>query len=145
MTPCSVSPEGVDCCSAAPLSQTRERANTSGAATCSCFPANQACPGEARCGQGHPGYLRLLDELRGLHKVKSGGYGTGSDPMANFTAVAAVTGEPRYLYPVLRSIEKLTRVISLHASGRVAELGEEFLDVSSLLLCAEAMRREDAL
>lgn len=93
--------------------------------------------------RGHPEYLRILAELHGLHALKSGGYGTGSDPMANFTAVASLTGQPRYLYPVHRSIEKLTRVLSLHRQGRVQDLEEEFLDVASLLICSAAMLRDD--
>jgi hypothetical protein len=112
---------------------------------CSCYPANETCPSEAACqGLGHPEYLALVDDILQLHKDKSAGYGTGADPMANFTAVAELTGQPRYLYPVHRSIEKLTRVLSLHAQGRTAELEEEFVDVASLLLCAAAVLREDS-
>lgn len=92
---------------------------------------------------GHPGYLRLLGERTHLHCEKSAGYGTHDDPFANFTAVANLTGQPRYLYPVHRTIEKLTRVLSLHAQGRVSELEEEFKDCASLLDCATAMLRED--
>lgn len=94
-------------------------------------------------GSGDPEYLKLLDDLRNLHLLKSGGYGTDEDPMANFSAVADATGEPRYLYAIHRSIEKLTRCLSLHAQGRSGELGEEFTDTASLLLCAESMRRSD--
>jgi hypothetical protein len=108
------------------------------------------CPSEVVCAEdaaresrGHPGFLRLVEELRDLHLVKSGGYGTGVDPFANFTSVAAASGEPRYLYAALRSIEKLTRVLSLHAQGRQGELEEEFLDVAGLMVCAAAMLRED--
>jgi hypothetical protein len=88
-------------------------------------------------------YDQILEELRTLHSVKSGGYGTGEDGYANFTAVAALTGQPRYLYATLRAIEKLTRVLSLHEQGRVLELSEEFTDIASLMICAESMRRED--
>jgi hypothetical protein len=94
-------------------------------------------------GKGHPEYLRLVDELKTLHLLKSGGYGNGADPLNNFTVVGQATGQPRYLYPVLRSLEKLTRILSLHAQGRVGELEEEFKDVASLNLCAAAMLRED--
>lgn len=95
-------------------------------------------------GLGHPGYLQLLDERRLLHIQKSGSYGTQADPFLNFTTVAELSGQPRYLYPVHRSIEKLVRVLNLHAQGRVGELEEEFMDVASLLDCATAMLREDA-
>ena len=92
---------------------------------------------------GHPIYREVLSERIALHVEKSSGYGTGSDPFANFTAVAQMTGQPRYLYPVHRTIEKLTRVLSLHAQGRVDELEEEFKDCASLLDCCTAMLRED--
>jgi hypothetical protein len=124
--------------------------------SCKCYPSCPDCPSEVVChdrlvaamgdppvGGGHPEYLALLDEIGALHRLKSGGYGTGADPFANFTAVANMTGQPRYLYPVHRSIEKLTRVLSLHEQDRKTELEEEFLDVASLLLCAAAMLRED--
>ena len=94
-------------------------------------------------GQGDPTYLDLLAEMRTLHLEKSGGYGTGADPFANFTAVAAVSGRHRFEYPIDRMVEKLTRAKSLIAQGRLAEVGEEFKDVAGLALCAEAMRRGD--
>jgi hypothetical protein len=85
----------------------------------------------------------MLTEIRLLHQEKSGGYGTGSDPFANFTRISALTGRARYAYPIERMVEKLARCLSLIEQGRTGELGEEFKDVSSLALCAEAMRRED--
>jgi hypothetical protein len=94
-------------------------------------------------GRGHSEYLALADELKKLHLLKSGGYGTTRDAFANFSAVGEMTGQTRYVYPVHRAIEKLTRCVSLLAQDRDKELGEEFLDVASLMLCAEAMRRED--
>ena len=98
---------------------------------------------EAGVSKGHPIYKRLLRERVDLHIEKSGGYGTNDDPFANFTAVADLSGQPRYLYPCHRAIEKLTRVMSLHAQGRVAELPEEFADIASLMDCAHAMLLED--
>jgi len=105
-----------------------------------------AC-GCSRCGTddegGHPGFRPLLEERLALHREKSAGYGNQGDLFANFTAVAAVTGQPRYLYPVLRALEKLTRVVSLHEQGRSGELEEEFLDCASLMDCATLMLRDD--
>ena len=94
-------------------------------------------------GKGHPEYKKLLAERLDLHIEKSSGYGNNDDPFANFTAVATLTGQPRYLYPVHRTIEKLTRVLSLHAQGRTWDLEEEFKDCASLLDCAAALLRED--
>jgi hypothetical protein len=88
-----------------------------------------------------PTYLALLEEMRELHIEKSSGYGNASDPLANFAAVSALTGDKTYRYPILRSIEKLSRCMSLLEQGRDDELGEEFKDVAGLMLCAEALRR----
>jgi hypothetical protein len=96
---------------------------------------------DAALNGGDPEYLELLDELRTLHVTKSAGYGTGKDPLANFMAVAAHSGQPAFVYPVLRAVEKLSRWASLYDQGRLDELEEEHLDVASLLLCAEALRR----
>ena len=94
-------------------------------------------------GRGHPEYLKLADELKRLHLLKSGGYGTGKDPFANYTAVAVARNQPRFVYVVDRAQEKLTRVYSLIAQERFDELEEEFLDIASSFLCAAAMHRED--
>lgn len=96
-----------------------------------------------RLDGGHPEFLKQLDEMKDLHLLKSGGYGTGSDPFANFTAVAAVGGRARFEYPLDRIVEKVTRAKSLIQQGRISELGEEFADIAGLAMCAEAMRRED--
>ena len=94
-------------------------------------------------GKGHPIYKRLLEERLDLHIEKSGGYGTDDDPFANFTAVARAKGQPRFIYPIDRLQEKLTRVYSLIQQDRVAELPEEFADIASLADCAHAMLIED--
>lgn len=90
---------------------------------------------------GDPLWLEAHAELVAVHEEKSGGYGTGQDALANFTGVASVSQEPSFLYPCRRAVEKLTRVESLVKQGRYDELGEEFMDVASLMLCAEALRR----
>lgn len=94
-------------------------------------------------GGGHPEYFNLIDELLQLHRLKSGGYGTVRDPFENFTRVADLSGQPRYIYPIHRSLEKHVRILSLLEQGRIDELDEEFKDAASLLLCAAAMLRED--
>jgi hypothetical protein len=94
-------------------------------------------------GQGHPEYMRVVEERLALHLEKSSGYGTEADPFANFTEVARIKGQPRYVYPVDRAQEKLIRIYSLIAQGREDLLEQEFSDISSLLDCATAMLRED--
>ena len=93
--------------------------------------------------KGHAGYLALLDELRELHIDKSGGYGTSQDPYANFTTVGFVFGRARFVYPVQRAQEKITRIASLLDQGRLEEIDEELLDAASCLIGALAMKRED--
>lgn len=92
---------------------------------------------------GDPEYLKIVDELRDLHHLKSGGYGTGEDAFANFSAIAAVKSQPRFVYPVDRDFEKSIRCYSLLAQGRVSEIEEELLDKASLMVCAAAMLRAD--
>lgn len=98
---------------------------------------------DPRSQVGDPEFLAYLDELRELHLLKSGGYGTGSDPYSNFTLVSAASGEPRHRYPRRRIVEKLARLESLDAQGRVEELEEEYGDIAGLAICALAMLRKD--
>ena len=94
---------------------------------------------------GHPIYRQVIAERLALHIEKSSGYGTGDDPFANFTAVARVKGQARFIYPIDRCQEKLTRIYSLIDQGRYGELEEEFKDCASLFDCATAMLREDGI
>ena len=91
--------------------------------------------------RGDPHWLEAHAELVAVHEEKSSGYGTGDDPLANFASVAALSGDMPYIYPCRRAIEKLSRVESLVRQGRYDDLQEEFMDVASLMLCAEALRR----
>lgn len=113
-----------------------------GDCACRATTSNLAWITDASRG-GDAEHHKILDELHDLHSEKSGGYGTGKDPYANFSAISALTGQSRYVYPIHRAIEKLSRCLSLIDQGRTDELGEEFRDVSSLLVCAESMRRQD--
>jgi hypothetical protein len=91
--------------------------------------------------KGDPHWLDTHAELLDMHFEKSGGYGTGEDPLANFVAVAAANGKSPYMYALDRMTEKIARCRSLEAQGRIDELGEEFPDLAGLSICAEALRR----
>lgn len=93
--------------------------------------------------KGHPAFHAAVAAMGDLHELKSGGYGTGDDPFANFTTVAAASGRQRWEYPVERIIEKCTRIQSLTAQGRYDELREEFRDVMGLAGCCDAMLEDD--
>ena len=90
---------------------------------------------------GDPGYHQILQELKILHVAKSGAYGTGQDCYNNFSTVASVRKQPRFLYAMDRVQEKLARVYSLVEQGRLEEL--ELLDIAGLVVCAESMLRQD--
>jgi hypothetical protein len=149
LEPYCCSPGCPDCSPVSPIGRThqearrRKREATSGevAVMAAGMTREDIREIDAALNGGDPEYLELLDELRTLHVTKSAGYGTGKDPLANFMAVAAHSGQPAFVYPVLRAVEKLSRWASLYDQGRLDELEEEHLDVASLLLCAEALRR----
>lgn len=90
---------------------------------------------------GDPDWLAVWESLLSLHIEKSSGYGTGDDPLANFGLVSELTGLPAFVYPLLRSQEKIARCWSLYVKGDIDALSEEFKDIASLMLCAEALRR----
>jgi hypothetical protein len=91
---------------------------------------------------GHPEYHEILRELGALHEIKSNGYGTYDSPLENFYAVGRVNQRAPYAYAMDRMTEKLARANILYLNGRIDELEEEFKDIASLAICAEALRRE---
>ena len=98
---------------------------------------------DPRTVDGDPDYVQGVQDLLELHLLKSGGYGTGMDRFANFTLVGKATGEPRHRYPRRRMLEKIARLESLDAQGRVDELEEEYLDIAGLAMCCLAVLRKD--
>ena len=86
-----------------------------------------------------PGWISAHQRLKELHIEKSSTYGTDGDRLANFTAVADVTGDPPELYPLLRIIEKATRSVNMIRTGQALEV-REYPDIASLALCCEALR-----
>mgnify|MGYP001606125155 FL=1 len=92
-----------------------------------------------RIGMGDPNWLQAWEELCPLHLSKSSTYGTAADPLSNFTQVAAQTGNPAEWYVAERMLEKLHRAFNIMRSDPSAV--EEWPDIASLALCAEALRR----
>lgn len=89
---------------------------------------------------GDPGWLEAHAELPPLHKRKSATYGHSEDSFANFTATEAVTGKPPEYAVALRMVEKLVRVVNMIDAGAEGDV-REWLDLSSLALIGEALRR----
>lgn len=89
-----------------------------------------------------PDWVAAWQELHGVHHLKSATYGTDEDALQNFVDVARVAGLPVCLYPALRMVEKLSRASHMIGRGD-SRYVEEFMDVASLALCAEALRRRE--
>lgn len=96
---------------------------------CACKPAG-----------GDSDWLDAHAELRALHVRKSATYGTDTDRFENFSAVAEANGQPPEYYVAERMLEKLTRAFNMIRAGDSRAV-KEWLDLASLALCAEALRR----
>lgn len=98
--------------------------------------------------EGDPGWIEVhaevLDrahaELRSLHLEKSSTYGTGDERFANYMAVSKRNKKPPEYYIAERMIEKLERAMNQIDGGDSAGV-KEWPDLSSLAICAEALRR----
>lgn len=89
------------------------------------------------------GWLETHGELLPLHIEKSATYGNEQDRLANFTAVAAATGNRPEQYVIERIVEKATRCLNMIRAGAADEV-REYPDMASLALVCEALRRRRA-
>ncbi len=89
---------------------------------------------------GDPRWRKAHAELLDLHIEKSSTYGTSSDPLANFTESAALLGKPPEYAVLVRILDKTARAVHMIDAGR-SDAVEEYPDIASLALCAEALRR----
>lgn len=93
---------------------------------------------------GHPGYLKLLDEMRELHCKKAEDYGRDADPLANLRASAQVGIEP-WRATWLRAKDKVTRIDTYCLKGTLANEGVEdsLKDLAAYCLLALVLFREE--
>jgi hypothetical protein len=93
---------------------------------------------------GHPGYLRLLDEMRALHERKAADYGRDADPFANCRA-SAEFGIPAWVGVMVRANDKVHRVKSMILNGRLANesVDDSLLDLAAYALIALTLLREE--
>jgi hypothetical protein len=123
---------------------------TSQAGPCGGDIRSQACrdssfdQGSKRVTAGDPGWISAHADLLALHVEKSSTYGTDDDRFANFTKLGEAAGQSPERYAVERLIEKAIRALHMIDAGRSGEV-QEYPDIASLALCAEALRARSAL
>ena len=93
--------------------------------------------------EGHPGFLRVLREMAGLHARKSTDYGTGSDPLSNVRAARAMGIAP-WLGAMLRANDKVHRINEYAKKGSLANEGVEdsLIDLAAYAVIALVLFRE---
>lgn len=87
-----------------------------------------------------PGWMKAHEELVDLHKRKSATYGNKAEPLLNFVEIGLAQGRPPERYVWERILEKAIRALNMIDSDQAGQV-KEAMDVSSLALCAEALRR----
>jgi hypothetical protein len=92
-------------------------------------------------------FLDLLDTIRELHLSKSSDYGcpSGTDPLANIRNGAKFVGIPPFKAAMVRLSDKVTRLATFNATGRLHFEGVEdtLLDLASYSLLALVLYREE--
>ena len=91
---------------------------------------------------GHPAVPEVLAEIDRLHVRKSAGYGSQTDPFANYRETAAETGVPDWIPPFMRVIEKKQRLRNWREASVMIE--EELKDIALCAVIALVMLRESS-
>ena len=89
---------------------------------------------------GHPAVPEVLAEIDRLHVRKSAGYGSQTDPFANYRETAAETGVPDWIPPFMRVIEKKQRLRNWREAS--VSIEEELKDIALCAVIALVMLRE---
>jgi hypothetical protein len=91
-------------------------------------------------------FFNLCDQLKALHASKSQDYGcpSGTDPLANIRNGAAFVGIPSWKGAMVRLSDKVTRLATFNATGRLHHEGVEdnLFDLASYALLALLLYRE---
>lgn len=92
---------------------------------------------------GHPGYLKLLDEMRELHVRKAADYGRGADPLANCRG-SVEFGVPAWVGTMIRAMDKVHRIKSFVANGSLKNesVEDSLKDLAAYALIALVLYRE---
>ena len=92
-------------------------------------------------------FFDLCDALKEMHRRKSSDYGcpSGTDPLANIRNGAKFVGIPSWKGAMVRLSDKVTRLASYNATGRLENesLEDNLFDLASYALLALLLHRED--
>jgi hypothetical protein len=92
-------------------------------------------------------FFDLCDSLKEMHRRKSRDYGcpSGEDPLANIRNGAAFVGIPSWKGAMVRLSDKVTRLASYNATGRLENesLEDNLFDLASYSLLALLLHREE--
>lgn len=113
------------------------------------------CEGQRFCGDGllgpqtHPtsqAFYDLCDQMKEMHRRKSSDYGcpSGTDPLANIRNGAKFVGIPAWRAAMVRLSDKVTRLASYNATGRLENesVEDNLADLASYSLLALLLHRE---
>jgi hypothetical protein len=106
--------------------------------------------GSTQDSQTHPtsqAFFDLCDQLKEMHRRKSRDYGcpSGDDPLANIRNGAKFVGIPSWKGAMVRLSDKVTRLASYNATGRLENesLEDNLFDLASYSLLALLLHREE--
>jgi hypothetical protein len=118
--------------------------------------ATSCCEGQPMRGDSllgsdvHPTsqeFFDLCDSLKEMHRRKSRDYGcpSGEDPLANIRNGAKFVGIPSWKGAMVRLSDKVTRLASYNATGRLENesLEDNLFDLASYSLLALLLHREE--
>ena len=92
-------------------------------------------------------FFDLCDALKEMHRRKSRDYGcpSGEDPLANIRNGAKFVGIPSWKGAMVRLSDKVTRLASYNATGRLENesLEDNLVDLASYSLLALLLHREE--
>lgn len=92
-------------------------------------------------------FFDLCDALKEMHRKKSSDYGcpSGTDPLANIRNGARFVGIPSWKGAMVRLSDKVTRLASYNATGRLENesLEDNLFDLASYSLLALLLHREE--
>lgn len=92
-------------------------------------------------------FFDLCDDLKEMHRKKSSDYGcpSGTDPLANIRNGARFVGIPAWKGAMVRLSDKVTRLASYNATGRLENesLEDNLFDLASYSLLALLLHREE--